>query len=303
MSGTDRLGPIGLMLGSVVMFSFMDTIAKYLIADYPTGQVIWARYTGHMLLLLVLFGPVRFANNMKTTRPGVQIARGMLLVGATLGNFLALRYLQLTETISIFFTGPMFVAILSILILGERVGPRRWAAIFCGFAGALIVTRPGLGGLHWSVVFAFGSAISYALYAIFTRMLAGIDSAETSLIYTAIVGMVVTTPFAFAGATWPKETLDWVLFPAMGLVGAVGHYLLILAHNRAPASVLSPFSYTAIIWMTVWGFLVFDDIPRWTTALGAAIVIGSSLYMLIRERKVKGDAVAEAAEAPVRGRH
>ena len=281
------LKAIGFMCAAVAIFSIVDTSAKYLSADYNTVQIVWARYAGHVAFTLFLFRPRILVAQFSSRRPWLQVIRGTMLFVATSGNFLALRYLQLTETISIFFLAPLLVAVLSIFFLGEKVGPRRWGAIIVGFIGVMIVVRPGLGGLHWAVVFSFAAVAGYAFYSIITRMLAGVDRSETSLLYSAMAGFVLSTPLVPFFWAWPSGLLAWSLFLAMGLCGAIGHYLLILAHNSSGASVLAPFIFTAIIWMAVSGFLVFGDVPGWSTLVGASIVIGSGLYLLYREHTVK----------------
>src|SRR4029079_618560 len=198
------------------------------------------------------------------------------------------RYLQLEEALAILFSTPFLVAILAGPILGEWVGWRRWTAILVGFAGVLVVARPGMGGLQWAALLSLGSAFCYAGYSITTRMLSTIDSSETTLFYANLFGFAVMVPVLPFVWTWPPSWIDWVLMVAVGAFAAGGHFLLILAHRRAPASVLSPFIYTQIVWASMFGYLVFANVPnRWTVA-GAGIVIASGLYLLYRERKVTG---------------
>src|SRR5690606_30143049 len=140
---------IALISGSVFCFSCLDAIAKYLGRDLPVMQIVWARYMGHFLLALVMVAPWRGMGQVRTSRLGIQVARSALLFGSTAANFVALRYLQLTETVSILFTAPLMVAMFSVVLLGEHVGPRRWAAIIVGFIGVLIITRPGSGAFQW----------------------------------------------------------------------------------------------------------------------------------------------------------
>jgi len=180
------------------------------------------------------------------------------------------------------------VAILAGPILGEWVGWRRWTAIMVGFVGVLVVVRPGLGGLQWAALLSLGSAFCYAGYSIITRMLSTTDSSETTLFYANLFGFVVMVPVLTFIWTPPPSWIDWVLMVGVGVFGAGGHFLLILAHRNAPASVLSPFIYTQIIWATTFGYLVFANVPNYWTMAGAAIVIASGLYLLNRERKVTG---------------
>lgn len=284
-----RLKAIGLMCGAILVFSGIDTIAKYLSTDYHTVEIVWARYAGHMAFTLLLFRPRTIISQTRSNRPWLQVLRGALLFGGTVLNFLAVKYLQLTEAVSIFFISPLLVAALSMFFLGEKVGARRWAAILVGFVGVMVIVRPGFGGLHWAVIFSFGAVTSYSLYSIATRMLANVDSPQTSLLYSAMVGFVLMTPLVPFFWTMPVDAIDWSLFVLIGLGGAFGHYLLILAHVRAGASVLAPFIFTSIIWMTINGYFIFGDVPGGSTLLGASIVIASGLYLLNRERRVKAE--------------
>ena len=211
----------------------------------------------------------------------------MLLLSSTLCNFAALRYLQLDEAIALVFSTPFFVAALSGPILGEWVHWRRWTAIAIGFLGVLVVTRPGFASFHPAALFSLSSAGFYALYSIMTRILARTDSNATTLFYSNLVGAVALIPALPFIWTKPTNALVIGLMIGTGAAGGFGHYLLIAAHRLAPAAVLSPFIYTEIVWVSLLGFLVFRDLPsRWTLA-GAAIVIGSGLYLFYRERAVR----------------
>ncbi len=265
-------------------FALLDATAKYLSQSYDTPQIVWARFAGHFVLAVVMLAPRYRARPWRSNRPGLQILRAMFLLGATAANFAALRHLQLAETGSIFFVLPLVVGALSVPLLGERVGPRRWAAIVIGFLGVMVIMRPGLGLTHWAVFLSLISVLCVAVYQITTRKLAGIDGSLTTQVYTALVGFLVVTPFAPFYWTTP-DLAGGVLMIAMGLLGGVGHYLLILAHRLAPAPILAPFFYPQIIWMTLLGYVLFGDLPdRWTVA-GAGIVIASGLYLLYRERR------------------
>jgi len=185
--------------------------------------------------------------------------------------------------VSIMFATPLLVALLAGPLLGEWAGPRRLAAIGVGFIGILIVTRPGFG-LHPAALLSLTGAVCYALYSVATRVLAGYDSSATTMFYSGLAGVLLVTPIVPWVWSVPDSGLVWMMMIVVGACGAFGHWLLILAHARAPAPVLSPFIYTQIAWMIVLGFLLFGDLPdRWTLA-GSAIVIASGLYLLYRER-------------------
>jgi drug/metabolite transporter (DMT)-like permease len=283
-----RLIGIALMLAAVLVFACLDAMAKYLGNHMPTLQVVGVRCAAAFLIALMISNPLTRPGLLKTARPSLQLWRASMLLGSTVFNFMAFRYLQLDEAMAILFSTPFLVAILAGPLLGEWVGWRRWAAILVGFAGVLVVVRPGLGGMQWAALLSFGSAVCYAFYNITTRMLSRTDSSETTLFYGNLFGCVVMAPvLPFVWVT-PSSWFDVVLMIALGVFGAGGHFLLIMAHRRTPASVLSPFIYTQIVWATTLGFLVFGNVPSQWTIAGAAIVIASGLYLLSRERKVTG---------------
>jgi drug/metabolite transporter (DMT)-like permease len=200
-------------------------------------------------------------------------------------NFTALRYLQLDQTITIFFLTPLLVAALAGPLLGEWVGWHRVLAIVAGFVGVLVVMHPGLGHVHWAMLLVLGATFGYALYNIATRYLAAFDPASVTQTYTPLVGLVVMMPFGLAAWQWPEAWWLWILFATLGFWGGFGHWLLILAHRAAPAPVLAPYIYLGLIWMSVAGFLVFGGMPTIWTLSGGAIVILAGLYLLARERK------------------
>lgn len=278
-----RVRGILLMIMAFAFFASLDASAKYLAQAHPTVQIVWVRYAGHFLVALLWFSARHGSKVWRSRSLGLQIVRSLLLFLATLCNFFALRYLQLAETASIFFTVPLIVAALSVPLLGERVGPRRWSAVFVGFAGVLIIVQPGLGVVHWAAGFSLLAAFCTALYLIATRKLAGVDDASTTQFYTAFVGFMMLTPVVPWYWTPPTESTIWVM-AGVAVFGAVGHYVLVVAHHLAPAPVLAPFSYTQMVWMTLLGYLIFADIPGPSTVLGSSIVIGSGIYLWCRER-------------------
>jgi drug/metabolite transporter (DMT)-like permease len=283
-----RLTGIALMCGAVACFAMLDTTAKYLNLYMSTLQVVWARYTGAFLFPFILSNPWTRPGLTRTKRPLLLLVRSMLLLASTLCNFAALRYLQLDEAIALIFSTPFLVAALSGPILGEWVHWRRWTAIAVGFVGVLVVTRPGAGSFHPAALLSLSAALCYALYSISTRILARTDSNETTLFYSNLVGFLTLMPVVPFVWTTPGDPLVIALMVATGAIGSFGHYLLIAAHRLAPAAVLSPFIYTEIVLVTALGFLVFGDVPNRFTLTGAAIVVASGLYLLHRERKVRG---------------
>jgi len=285
-----RLTGIALMCGAVACFALLDTTAKYLNLYMSTWQVVWARYTGAFLYPFIVSNPWTRPGLTRTNRPVLQLARSVLLLGSTLCNFAALRYLQLDEAIALIFSTPFFVAALSGPMLGEWVRWRRWSAIAVGFLGVVVVARPGAASFHPAALLSLSAALCYALYSIATRILARTDSNETTLFYSNVVGALALLPVVPLVWTTPSDPLVIALMVVTGVIGSFGHYLLIAAHRLAPAAVLSPFIYSEIVLVTALGFLVFGDVPNRFTLTGAAIVVASGLYLLHRERKVRSKA-------------
>ena len=278
---------IALICGAGLCFCLLDASVKYLSArtDLPMTQITWLRFAGHVVLTAVLIGPAALPRIVRTTKPLLQWLRSGFMLAATLFNFVAVTYLRLDQTATIFFLTPLLVAALAGPLLNEWVGWRRFLAILTGFAGILIVMRPGFGWIHWAVLFSFGATLSYSLYAISTRYLAAHDSAVVTQFYTPIAGFIAIAPLAVMEWQWPQSTMVWALLAWLGIAGGGGHWLLIQAYRFAPAPVLAPFVYVNLIWMTSLGYLVFGDVPDIATFAGGAVVIGSGLYLLYRERR------------------
>ncbi len=281
-----RLAGIALMVGSFVVFALVDSGAKYLSASLPVGQVIFLRYiiaTVYAAIVLSATGGLRF---FKTKKPGMQFIRGILLAIATVTNFIALQYLRLDQTSAIMFSSPFWVCALSVPLLGESVGPRRWGAIVVGFLGVLVIVRPGTDGFHWAMLVSLVSPIAVSLYLIASRKVGETDSAQTSMFYPTLVGTIAVLPML--PPEWaPPTGYEWFVALVMGIAGGVGHQMLSQAHRMAPAPILAPFIYTQIISMAAMGYIFFGDVPDLWTFAGAAIVIGSGLYLLARERQLK----------------
>jgi drug/metabolite transporter (DMT)-like permease len=281
-----RLVGIGLMVGAFAMFAMLDATAKYLVGFLGVGLVIFARY-GFSLVFVGLLVWQQGGSGLLVTGNGVlQVVRGLLLIVSTGTNFIALGYLQLAQTSSISFSNPLWVCALSPLLLGERVGPRRWFAVLVGFIGVLLIIQPGTVSFHWAMLLSLTSALSTALYQIATRRVGAEDRAITSLFYVSLVGSLAAAPLAPIGWVMP-DIGQWGLLVMMGFFGSFGHYMLTQAHRMAPAPVLSPFLYTQIIWMTLIGFVVFGDVPDIMTIAGGSAVVASGLYVLYRERLVR----------------
>jgi len=208
-----------------------------------------------------------------------------MFVAMTAMNFWALQYLQLTVTSSIFFSTPIIIALLSAQLLGEKLDPRRLAAILAGFAGVLVIVRPGGADFHPAMLLALVNATLYAMFNLMTRHLAAYDRPETIQYLPALGAAILLTPFALVAWEAPSGWLEWTLACLMGALGGLGHYLLAVAHRYAPATVIAPFLYQQVLYYALFGYLVFGDVPAPAVWIGAAIVIASGLYLFARERR------------------
>ena len=235
-------------------------------------------------MALGLANPLQGLRLFHTERMRLQLLRSLFLLGSTVVNFFAVRYLQLAETTSINFALPLAIALAAGPLLGEWVGPRRMIAILVGFAGVLVVVRPGSGTMHPAMLLSISNVFFGAGYNMLTRVVAQRDRAMTTLVYSTLAGTVLLAPVMPLVWVWPDGAVVWAVMALLGVVGALGHWLVILAHARAPASILAPFTYTQLLWMTLSGFLLFGDVPHLSTLVGAGIVIVSGLYLWYRER-------------------
>jgi drug/metabolite transporter (DMT)-like permease len=286
-----RLKAIGLMVIALVLFSGLDASAKYLATakGLPVTQIVWVRFVVQFVLLLVFvpaFGLLGVKRLFTTSRLPQQLVRSVLMVATTAFNFLALKYLRLDQTITVVFLAPLVVALLAGPVLGEWVGWRRFVAILVGFLGILIVVRPGFTEVHPAIGFAFGAMLAYAIFMLMTRQLAGHDPPLVTLFYSMFVGTLFGAPLAAGDWVAPPDLATWVMLGSLGILGGTGHYLFILAYGLAPASSISPFLYLQLLTMTALGYLVFGDVPDGWTLIGAAVVIGSGVYLVHRERTV-----------------
>ncbi|MBF9234717.1 DMT family transporter [Microvirga alba] len=279
-----RLTGIALMCAALICFSCLDSTVKWVNRSVDPLVTVWARYMSSVVLTSFLINPWTQPGFLKSRRLPLQLIRSGLMFLTTICSFTALKYLQLTETTSIQFSTPLIVALLAGPMLGERVGSQRLIAIGFGLVGVLVVMRPGLGTMQPAALLSLAGAITYALYGITTRMLAAHDSSSTTTFYSGLAGLVLMTPLLPWIWTTTPSPLTWLLMLMTGAIGAFGHWLLVLAHARAPAAILSPFIYTQIIWMLALGYILFGDWPDTWTLVGAGIVIASGLYLLYRER-------------------
>ncbi len=273
------------MLLAMATIPMADAIAKHLTEFYPLIQIAWLRFAVHAACLMPL---VIIRHGVRALWPDqlrLQVLRGAFLFADVILFLGALAVLPLADTLALFFISPLVVTVLSVPILGEHVGIRRWIAAFVGFVGALIIIRPGLGVFDWASIMAIGSGIAYALYMIFTKKLAGVAPSLVTLAHTAIfsaAALAVVMPFVWV----ELNTVDAAWMLAMGLLAALSHYFLLLAFEQGSASFLAPFTYTEMIVAVIIGYVVFADFPDLWTWIGMAIIAASGIYISRREARI-----------------
>lgn len=277
--------PIYMVL-AMLLVPLMDGTAKLLIANYPLIQVVWGRYFFHLLTLLPMFIIFRQRPSPVPKRIGLQLVRTLFLLGDTALFFGALYFIPLANGKAVFFVAPLIMTALAPMILKEKVGIHRWAAVLVGFSGTLFILNPEAEGETLGYLLAFGSASFYAIYLLLTRKLTTASSPLNTLLFTAIVSTLILTCFLPFGWVMPDMT-GWLLMLATGLLGTLSHFFIIKAFEGGDASRLAPFTYAEIISATLFGVVVFGDFPGPTTWIGISIVVASGLYILRRERKIK----------------
>jgi len=292
VSAASPLRGVLLFAVATAVLAIMDAAVKHLGATLPAEQLAWSRYFGQTIAMLALFAPRRGLSLLSTRRPWLHLWRSALMLACTLLFFNAVRLMPLADAVAISFLSPLLLVALAALLLKERVGIRRWSAVAVGFVGAMIVVRPGMGVANWGAVLVLIMCLTYALYLVATRLAAAAGEDNiVSLFYSGLVGTIALslwTPFVW---TTPTTPLDGFLFVILGLFGGVGHYLIILAYRDAQAAALAPLNYLSLLWAAAFGWLVFGDFPDGPTLLGAAIVAGAGIYVIVRERKLKAGEV------------
>jgi drug/metabolite transporter (DMT)-like permease len=279
---------LGLVIAGGVLFVIMNTLVKFLTTELNPVMLTWARYFFHVGFVVVVF-PRSLLGVLRADRIAFQIGRSVLLLMATITNFIALALLPLAEVASIIFLAPIFVAGLAVLVLRERVVAWRWLLIGLGFSGALIVVQPQGGTFGPGAAAALACAFFYALYQITTRIVREAQPI-VSLLYGGLVGIVVLSlvvPFHWQAPT----AIQWLLFIAIGSLGAAGHLLVIMALQRAEASKMAPFTYVQLLWAMIASYVVFADLPSATTVIGAGVIVTSGLLLYRLD-------LAEAAQTP-----
>ena len=275
---------IALMLGALFLFVLMDSAIKASVQSLPVLQVLWARFLFHMLIVSAALRLIGRRLPPRTGAPRLQVVRSLCLAAANLFFTLALVHVPLAECVAIGFLSPLLVTLLAARLLRERVGWQRWTGILLGFAGVLVILRPGAGVTHPAALFVVATAAVFAVYSVLTRRLAGIDDAFTTIFHTGVAATIATSVIVPSVWVWPTAT-EWGLLALLGMLGGLGHFLLILAYQRAQASVLAPFAYTQIVWATIAGFALFGEVPDAVALAGAAVITAGGLIVLWSESR------------------
>lgn len=277
---------ITLMIGTGILLAGMDATAKYLASGVPIIMVLWGRYFFHTLLTFSAYSiKTRSFKFMRARSPGLQFYRALSLFGATFFLYQALIHMPLGDASAIQFLAPVLVTALSGIFLGEKVGPRRWVGVVCGFVGVLLVARPGSGIFGWHALLPFATAILLAIYMMLTRTIRTRDDPAATTFYSTAVGAVILSILVI----FDWQTLshfEWLLMVIMGAAGAIGHFMLVKSFTLAEASMLAPFTYAQVVAAIIWGYLVFEDVPSFWTLGGAGIVVASGTYIWYREIQI-----------------
>jgi drug/metabolite transporter (DMT)-like permease len=278
---------IVLTIVTMLIFAAHDAVIKVLTVEYAAPQILWIRFIFFSAFALALArrkGPLR--KSTKSARPLLQIGRSLILLLDMVLFVVAVGLLPLADTHALIATFPLMVTALSALILREHVGLRRWLAVGACFLGVLLILRPGMTVLQPGSLIALAAAFSFALYNIMTRIVSRHDSGEVSLVYVGVIGLVATSFAAPFFWVWPT-TVAWLMLAAIGIIGALAHFLLITALKAAPASVLQPFNYTLLLAATAIGYFVFGQFPDFWTVIGASVIVASGLYVIQREYSIR----------------
>lgn len=288
---------IAIMCAAMVCFTGHDASAKWLARSLPTVEIVWARYVAAAIFGLIIMRPIKRPALLRSRRPYLQALRSLMLLGSSMANLVAIRHLQLAETATISFLQPLLVALIAGPLIGEWVGPARMAAIGFGLVGVFVAMAPGTHAFQPVALVAIGGVFCNTFYAIFTRMLAAHDAAETTLFFTPLAGVAALTPLLPFVWVPPPTLFALGVVLLMAVCATAGHGLLILAHQRAPAPILAPFAYTQLLWMVGAGLIVFGDRPPPTVLTGAAIVVACGLFLVWREKSGGRTPVVDVVDA------
>ena len=270
-----------------MLFSAADMLAKLLTDAFHPVQIIWFRQLALLIGVMILLSRTG-ASVLRSGRPGLQIMRGVLAVCSGILFVTAVKYVPLADAVAATFVAPFFLTIMGAVVLGEKVGVRRWSAVVVGFVGALIIISPGMGAIHPAVMLVVAAAACYASRQVIGRLLADTDRTVTTVAFTAITAsFVISLPLPFVWQT-PTTSFQWWALLAMALLAGVGEILVIKSLEVAEAAVVAPMHYSLILWGTAYGYLVFGQLPDQWTWLGTIIIVAAGIYTLRRDRIRRG---------------
>lgn len=272
---------IALLSAATLSFSTLDSSVKWLMHLHTMTllEVVWLRFVVHAVISFLMVAPRQGLGVLRPRKWGLQAVRALLLGVMTTNNFFAMQYLQLTETVSIMFSAPLIVALISHFGLKQHLRLAQWAAIVIGFAGVLLVVRPGSASFHPAMLVMVFNATLFAGFNLLTRHMARTEPPEATQWYSALGPALLLAPFALPHSHWNHSLLEWGVLLAAGFWGAVGHFLHVRAHSYATAATLSPFSYQQILYMAAWGWILFGDIPPPPVFLGGCVIVGCGLFL------------------------
>lgn len=281
-----NLKGVMLMTSGFALFSIADVIAKLLTANYHPIQIAITRQLG-LLFFVVIFFALKGPKILRSAAPGLQIARGFCAIISATSFIFAIAYVPLADAVAVSFVAPFVVTILGATLLGEPVGVKRWSAVGAGLLGTIIIIRPGMGTFHPAILLVLLAATAFAIRQIISRYLGDKDSITTTMAYTSLTTVIVLAiPLAFFWRM-PISWNDVLLMGLMATFAGIGEFFIIRALEVALAVVVAPTHYSLILFGTFWGFIFFGDLPDGWTWVGAAVIVGSGLYMMQRERKAK----------------
>jgi drug/metabolite transporter (DMT)-like permease len=268
-------------------FSVLDAITKRLTDDYGTWQIIFlSRVVTTVFILIFVMQSQRTLTALRTSNIRTHLGRSLLVIATTWCFFECLRYIDLAYAVAIAFAAPLFMTALSGPLLKEKVGWHRWSAVLVGFVGVVIALQPGSEGISYGAALALAAAAAYALLQLWLRPLAGRESSHNIIFYTTLFSGLLAMPWALMEWRWP-DTTGWILFLAQGGTSTIAQMFIIRAFRQGEASLLAPIEYTALIWVGLFGYVFWDEIPTIQVLIGAVIIIGSAIYIAQREAQKK----------------
>ncbi len=285
------------VLGAVLVFSAANVLVKWTVASYPINEVVFFRNAFALIPALVLVAANGGLKSLRTTKPAAHLLRGLVGVAAMATLFFSFQMLPLVDATAISFVQPLFLTALSVPFLGERVGLYRWSAVIVGFVGVLIMIQPGAGTFEAGAAIGLISAFLMACAFVLVRRLSTTESSSAIVFYFAVISTAASTLTLPLG--WQTPTLsDFCLLALLGLAGGTGQYLMTQAFRLAPAAVIAPFNYTAMIWAALFGYLIWGDLPTLALLAGGGVVMASGLYILYRETHRRADTVMKTLRSP-----